>query len=443
MTRTRRTRLSAPSQALVGVALLSLSVHAPALAQTQAQARPYLDWPGKRAPQESTPPAVPETAPATPLQHALPNAATGQPGFDIPPSPYGQVGNPYRHELNWRGKTAPVSAQATAPQTAQQTAPKTELASNWTPVPQSRFDAPRRAAPVPATAPAQPAPQKVEAAPLPTPRTPETIPARVANPVPLPQPKPPVVSAETVARETAPVAAVKPAPTPPVPTPPVQAQAEPKPQPPVQVQPQAQPQPRPDSGYRLPANSKYAGRVSPELEGRPAVPAQAAAPAAQKLDAPKAQAQTAPQTTAEAKPAATAQTPAAKTPAAKASAPKAGAKTADTKSTEAKPADVKTATAPAATAPLAQAAEQESAEPYTPFVPGSRATTASQAPRFYSLHRAYGYEPDPAPHTGGDLAIDPNAVQTPAQGKASETSGSGATSKAQKTDPTPAKDKTL
>lgn len=416
----------------MGVALLSLSVHAPALAQTQAQARPYLDWPGKRAPQAATSPAAPETAPATPLQRALPNAATGQPGFDIPPSPYGQVGNPYRHELNWRGKSAPVNAQATAPQTAPQTAPNTELASNWTPVPQSRFDAPRRPAPAPVTPPAQPAPQKVEAAPLPAPQTPVANAARVANPLPLPQPKPPVVSAETVARETAPVTTVKPAPTPPVPTPPVQAQAEPKPQ------PQAQPQPRPDSGYRLPANSKYAGRVSPELEGRPAVPAQAAAPAAQKPDAPKAQAQTAPQTTAEAKPAATA-----KTPAAKASAPKLAAKTADTKTAEAKPSDVKTATAPAATAPLAQAAEQESAEPYTPFVPGSRATTASQAPRFYSLHRAYGYEPDPAPHTGGDLAIDPNAVQTPAQGKASETSGSGATSKAQKTDPTPAKDKTL
>ncbi|BBF80838.1 arylesterase-related protein [Asticcacaulis excentricus] len=421
----------------MGVALLSLSVHAPALAQAQAQAqaRPYLDWPGKRAPQESTPPAAPETAPATPLQHALPNAATGQPGFDIPPSPYGQVGNPYRHELNWRGKTAPVTAQAAAPQTAPQTAPKTELASNWTPVPQTRFDAPRRAAPAPVAPPAQPAPQKVEAAPLPTPRTPETIPARVANPLPLPQPKPPVVSAETIARETAPVATVKPAPTPPVPTPPVQAQAEPKPQLPVQVQPQAQPQPRPDSGYRLPANSKYAGRVSPELEGRPALPAQAAAPVAQKPDAP---AQTAPQTTAEAKPAATAQTPAAKTPAAKASAPKAGAKTTDTKTAEAKPADVKTATAPAATAPLAQAAEQESAEPYTPFVPGSRATTASQAPRFYSLHRAYGYEPDPAPHTGGDLALDPGAVQTPAPDKASE-----GTSSAQKTNTPPAKDKTL
>lgn len=413
----------------MGVALLSLSVHAPALAQTkteaQTQVRSYLDWPGKRAAQAATPPAAPETAPATPLQRALPNAATGQPGFDIPPSPYGQVGNPYRHELNWRGKTAPVSAQAAAPQTPPQTAPKTELASNWTPVPQSRFDTPRRAAPEPVTPPVQPAPQKIEATPLATPQ------ARVANPVPLPQPKPPVVSAETVARETAPVAAVKPAPVPPVAPPPVQAQAAAPVSAP--IQPQVQPQPRPDGGYRLPANSKYAGRVSPELEGRPAVPAQAAAPVAQKPEAPKAQAQTAPQTTAEAKP-----TPTTKTPAAKASAPKAGAKTA-----EAKPADVKTATAPAATAPLAQAAEQESAEPYTPFVPGSRATTASQAPRFYSLHRAYGYEPDPAPHTGGDLALDPGAVQTPAADKASEKPGSAATSKAQKTDPTPAKDKTL
>lgn len=414
MTRTRRTRLSAPTQALVGVALMSVIVHAPVLAQTQTQARAYLDWPGKRAPQAVTPPADLETAPATPLQHALPHAATGQPGFDIPPSPYGQVGNPYRHELNWRGKTAPVNAQAAAPSTAPQTASKTELASNWTPVPQSRFDTPRPTAPSTVTPPAQPAPQKVEAAPLQAPKAP------IANPVPLPQPKPPVVSAETIARETAPAARAQP-----LPTPPVQAQAP--------IQPQVQPQPRPDGGYRLPANSKYAGRVSPELEGRPTVPGGAATSVAQKPDAPKAQAQTAPQTTAVAEPASTA-----KTPVSKASAPKPAAKTAGTKTAEAKPEDVKTATAPAATAPLAQAAEQESAEPYTPFVPGSRATTTSQAPRFYSLHRAYGYEPDPVPHTGGDLAIDPNAVQTPAQGKTSE-----GTSSAQKTNTTPAKDKTL
>lgn len=424
MTRTRRIRLSAPSQAFVGVALLSLSVQVPALAQTQTQAqtqsRSYLDWPGKRAPQAVASPAVPETAPATPLERALPNAATGQPGFDIPPSPYGQVGNPYRNELNWRGKTAPVNAQAAASQTAQKTAPKTapktELASNWTPVPQSRFDAPHRAAAAPVTPPAQPFPQEVEAAPLPLPKRP------VANPVPLPQPKPPVVSAETIARETAPVAKAQP-----VPTPPLQTQAAaPAPAP---IEPQVQPQPRPDGAYRLPANSKYAGRVSPELEGRPTAAAQATTPVAQKPGAPKAQAQTAPQPTAAAETAKTAKTPAAKASAAKA---------ADTKTAQAKPADIKTATAPAATAPLAQAAEQESAEPYTPFVPGSRATTASQAPRFYSLHRAYGYEPDPAPHTGGDLAIDPNAVQTPPQETASE-----GTSSAQKTNTPPAKDKTL
>lgn len=49
-------------------------------------ARPYLSWPGKSA-------GVQATAPR--LEKALPNPATGAPGFDIPPSPYGQVGSPY------------------------------------------------------------------------------------------------------------------------------------------------------------------------------------------------------------------------------------------------------------------------------------------------------------------------------------------------------------
>jgi len=49
----------------------------------EAQVRPYLSWPGK-------------VASASPrLEKALPNPVTGAPGFDIPPSPYGEVGSPY------------------------------------------------------------------------------------------------------------------------------------------------------------------------------------------------------------------------------------------------------------------------------------------------------------------------------------------------------------
>ncbi|UDF03241.1 hypothetical protein [Asticcacaulis sp. AND118] len=480
-----RTCLSA-----LGLALFGLTVYAPVSAL--AQARPYLDWPGKSVAQQA--PEQPQTAPATPLERALPNAATGQPGFDIPASPYGQVGNPYTHDLNWRGKASPAAPQAAAP--APQAQPHPELASNWTPQPQSCFDAPRAykapaqtkaqpqtsvpapqpqpeappqpvpakpqpqpqatlrsyappvrqaqpASPPPVPAQAQayarPAPQtpppatpnpgwiptvkeRVQSPPQPNPaygwipspserlqearpasQPPKMLPqARVATPAPLPTPKPPIVSAETMERETAAQTAVTQPKTqsqPKSPAP-VQAQVQPQPAPQTPVQPQA----LPDSGYRLPPNSKYAGRVSPELEARAATPAQ---PVQTDKSVPKA----------------------ATTPA------------------EVKAAETRQASAPTAAAPLAQAAEQESAEPYTPFVPGSRATNASQTPRFYSLHRAYGYEPDPAPHSGGDLALDPNAVQTPTQDdknkKTAPQKETAKTTDKTKSDPKSDKDKTL
>lgn len=475
MPRPSRTRLP-----VIGLALFSLTLEVPVAAL--AQPRPYLNWPGK------TP--APETAPATPLERALPNAATGQPGFDIPPSPYGQVGNPYRSELNWRGKSAPDLAQAPAPKTAQ-TAPRADLASNWTPQPQSRFDAPRRpsASPMPqAPVPAQPAPQaaaraqsslprsapqvqtqpeaqaqipaqispqapaQIEAAPLVKDRglTPADVPRgpspaatnpvstwkaspavalpqttrpgsdadpssaslqrpRLANPAPLPEPTAPVVTANALAQE-------------------IRPQAQPQPQ--AQARPQSQPaQSGSDSGYRLPPNSKYAGRVSPELEMRSAPPALST----EKPQPAQAQA-TQPRDIASGR-----------------------ASPSVSKVAGGQTSDIKGATAPSSTPPLAQAAEEESAEPYTPFVPGSRATSPSQAPRFYSLHRAYGYEPDPAPHTGGDLALDPNAVETPAQDKSAGKAPDKVRDKAVKpsksapategeattSHPKPAKDKTL
>ncbi|ESQ79536.1 hypothetical protein [Asticcacaulis sp. YBE204] len=339
-----------------------------------------LTWSNKRP----LPSSVSETTPAPDAQKfekALPNAATGNEGFQIPPSPYGQVGNPYRRELNWSNKgkapTEQVARQVPAPQPQMQSQPKlearaepkpepkpepkavqkvekpVELTANWTPAPTPRFEpkAPEikpdirlQAAPQPKVEPkVEP---KIIAAP-----TVETV-KKIDSPIPLPTPKPPVVTAEKLGT--------------------------PKPE----VNPQ--PKPATDGTYQLPANSKYAGKVAPVLEGK---------------EVPKVVAK------AEPKPDPKTVSAAQKEVAKQADAAKTVAKT-DAKKAPEK--DLKLAAA-TESEPLTQAVEQD---PYVPFVPGSRATNASQTPRYYSLHRAYGYEPDPAPHAGGELALDPATVQT-------------------------------
>src|SRR6185312_17189986 len=52
---------------------------------------------------------------------------------------------------------------------------------------------------------------------------------------------------------------------------------------------------------------------------------------------------------------------------------------------------------PPAPAPAPQTADDDK-----PFVPGEHYTDASEAPRLYSLHRAYGLKPDP-------ITVDTNA----------------------------------
>ncbi|MDC7683690.1 hypothetical protein PQU92_10400 [Asticcacaulis sp. BYS171W] len=373
-----RLRMSCLTASLAAISLALSGAAAAKAASSAASNSGQLTWSNKRPHPESLEPTEVETPK---LDKTLPNAATGNDGFQIPPSPYGQVGNPYRRELTWsnKGKSAPpqvtadpkVEARAEVkplPQPAPKAEkPPVELASNWTPAPTPRFEpkAPElkpdirlQAAPQPKPEP-KPEPKVMAVAP------PEPFKDPVKNidaPLPLPTPKPPVVTAEKID----------------APPPKIEPQTEPK------AEPKPQPKLASDGGYQLPPNSKYAGKVAPELEGKTAPkPDPKAVVAAQKevakqADAPKKDAppKDAPKDT------------------------KVAAKT-DGK-------DLKLAATPEA-APLAQAVEDEA---YVPFVPGSRATNASQAPRYYSLHRAYGYEPDPAPHAGGELALDPTAVQT-------------------------------
>lgn len=348
-----------------------LMLHAPSAALA-AQARPYLNWPGKPTQAQGQTTQVPPELPR--LEKALPNAATGQPGFDIPPSPYGQVGDPYRRELGWPGKAVPAT-----PPTESNPSPQASASSAT----QSRFEPPRFGTPEPigpeVRYASKPQPQtqlqgapKTASTPVKTqPELTASAPRRVTDAVPearytapAPMIAPPLPDQKTAAKTPQAAPQMPPQPAPKTATPNTAATA------------MATATPA-DSGYRLPPNSKYAGRVSPELEGRQTTPKT-----------------TEPMTTAP-KPAVTAD-----------------ARKADPKKTTTDKTTADKATAPVSDAPLAQAAEQESADPYTPFVPGSHATNASQAPRFYSLHRAYGLEPDPVTHTGGDLSLDAGAVQT-------------------------------
>jgi len=299
------------------VTLASLSLPGIALADTG-----YLTWKHKSDAQ---------AAPA-------PTVSSGGQDYPVPPSPYGQVGDPFARTLTWSGK-----GRSEAPQV--QPAPQQPPA---VPAPAPRPVA-SDAAPQPAPRPAETHPRQLaNIEPLPVPQHP--IP-QVTAPVPVPQPKP----------VTVPDAALKPAPKPQPQAPAQKPQPQnpavaAKPVPAQQPAPAAAPvQPAPpqtaSTGYQVPATSKYAARIA----------AARAATAKQEADATPAK-------------------PAAKTP----------------DKTD-KKADSAKATVPA---PSPQLATEETDHV---FIPGEQYKNASDAPRLYSLHRAYGLTPDP-------ITVDHNAT---------------------------------
>jgi hypothetical protein len=238
-----------------GLALLCLlpAVFLPATVAAASDG-PYLSWGAKNAP----------------VQQAG-NAAQ----VPVPPSPYGQVGDPYLHVLNWSAKSG--SAQPSRPTPPPPVAlPDPEPVRAYSP-PQYR---------------AQPAPRPALAA-----QAPLKAPAKTPAPSP------------------------------------------------AQAPGQASVAPPDDGAYHVPASSPYAARI-------------AAARAAQS-----------------------------KTDQAKAEQPKA----------------IAPAAANPAQATQGQAALTDApADDDKPFVPGEHYTDASEAPRLYSLHRAYGLKPDP-------ITVDSNA----------------------------------
>lgn len=312
------------SSLISAIAVTMIAVPCAGLANTSGT---YLNWQSKAAP-ASTQVASTQVV----------NTSNGP--YPVPPSPYGQVGDPYARALRWPAKApepAPQApAQAAQPQAAQQT---------FVPAPQAPVRAPQVAsisAPVPLSA-----PRPVAVVPVPPveredpgladdPGMADDAPYIAPAPIvaaPAPQLKPATSHAEQMA-VSQPIPAPKPAPVvASVPAPPVTAK-------------------KPGDGYQVPATSKYASRIE----------------SARAAQTQSSQAAHAPAVTTVAKP----------------SVKKPSEKTAE------KP--------PVATAPEPSVSMAVRETDHV-FIPGEQYTSAADEPRYYSLHRQYGLRPDPIPAT--------------------------------------------
>ncbi len=305
-------------------------------AHTAAASDTYLSWSGK--------------TPAT----ATVQTTTGS--YAVPPSPYGQVGDPFTHTLDWSGK------HPSAPQSAAQPAPQPQP-----PVQVATVTPPSQPWSQPFVAPASPPVQR--AAP----------PVRRATGRYVDTPAPPQQiepedddTVDGVNAVTAPAPAVQPMPDPaPV--------AAPSPVAAIQAPPAAALAPADTGDYQVPASSPYAARIAEARAAQAAVEQAAQQQAAN--TPPPAPAKPSPAKAVPAKPAAPATPPAAAL-----------------------------ATAPEPAEPLA-AQETDHV-----FIPGEQYTSTADAPRFYSLVREYGMKPDPITvdtNAGGALLSPLSDVKTP------------------------------
>ncbi|WP_155847840.1 hypothetical protein [Asticcacaulis benevestitus] len=308
----------------------------------------YLNWQSKGAPASAQIASV-----------NVVNTSNGP--YPVPPSPYGQVGDPYARALSWPAKAPePVprneqpQSQQTQPQQTQ--APQPQAAQHtFVAVPQAPVRTAQAASistPVPLSA-----PRPVEVVPMPpveredpgladdpgmADEAPYIAPAPVVAP---PQPKPATSHAEQMAASRPipapkPATALKPATSPAVasvPTPPVAPK-------------------QPEAGYQVPTTSKYAARIE-SARAAQAQPSQTVATIAK---------------------------PDEKKP---------GAKKPNEKASEKTPVKPAVATAPE---PSVSMAVRETDHV---FIPGEQYTSAADEPRYYSLHRQYGLRPDPIPAT--------------------------------------------
>ncbi|ESQ86069.1 hypothetical protein AEAC466_02455 [Asticcacaulis sp. AC466] len=365
----------------IGVVVLTSA--ATCTASMAASAGGYLNWSNKPQPGASAQTVDGRVSPPSDAIH------TSNGSYPVPASPYGQVGDPFARSLRWPTKAGaaqptPVASQMAAPKQPQIVA-EPSYRPSYQPMPQAPVHADSVASistPIPLTAPRAPqvvaVPQPEDPgladdpgmadAPAPATVPPATSHAQqlaVSHPLPVSQPSvQPDLLPKRSSASGAPTTAVANATAPkgePHKVEPSKADARTAESAPVLATTPA-PGPADRSGaYQVPATSKYAARID-------------SARAAQAQAEAKAQAQ-ARQT----EPVAAPGKPEARTES------KSGpSKTAAPKG---KPADQ--ATPPEPTASLA------SQETDHVFIPGERATGASDEPRFYSLHRQYGIKPDP------------------------------------------------
>lgn len=336
----------------------ALLLPAAALAGTSGS---YLTWSNKSSRPDDSPPATVQSSGQT---------------YAVPPSPYGNVGDPFKRSLNWPSKAS------TPTEPPREVAPQSLATVQSLPPPENR--------PAPITVPVPP-----------TPLEPARPSASITAPVPLPAPKPVTVPKEAVAHSV-------PKAAPPVRVPEEEMEADvpdvavvPAPRPaapaakpvvtPVPAQAAVAP-PAPNGEYQVPATSKYATQINA------ARAEQARRDAQMKAAEAAAASQPAPEKTQD-------------------KAPDKLAKKAD-KPTVAKPGE---ATAPQ---PSGQLADMETE--YV-FVPGETYKDEGDAPRLYSLHRMYGLQPDPIksnPNATGAIleGADLNADEGPPEaGKKTET----------------------
>jgi hypothetical protein len=217
----------------------------------------YLTWQNKTSP-ASEPQQGDEPSPAM--------------AYPAPPSPYGQVGDPFRRNLNWPSKKTPQAV----PQPAPKPQATSEGSRPYQPAPVKRApDQPvqavasrpetLRSVTVQPLPPSKPVPQvtAVEPAPPPPPML------SVAKPPPAPQVHEPHKATASLTAPT-PLPAAKP-----VVVPPQAVAAAPTPKP--QSKPAPQPAAAPEDGYQVPATSKYAAQLK-AARAREAANDQATAP---------------------------------------------------------------------------------------------------------------------------------------------------------------------
>lgn len=193
-------------------AAVALAVMTAPCAAFASSAGAYLNWSHKAQSPAQSAVQSPGEAPA---QTGQVDTATG--AYPVPPSPYGQVGDPYARSLRWPAKQTPAVASIS-------------------PSPQPEF------APVPAPPVRDPAPVSLsQPVPMSAPQPPAVAPLPLSQPAPAPEREDPGLADDPGMAEDAPITAPKPA------APPPAAVASPL---------------NTDGAYQVPATSKYAARIA-------------------------------------------------------------------------------------------------------------------------------------------------------------------------------------